>query len=58
MAEFVACGAGADSRSATAITRAIQEVVMTASEDPLQDDAVAVVLAPTAGSGGAVGRPS
>jgi serine phosphatase RsbU (regulator of sigma subunit)/AcrR family transcriptional regulator len=48
---------GADSRSATAIARAIQEAVMTASEDPLQDDAVAVVLAPTAGSGRALGRP-
>lgn len=45
MEEFVACGAGADSRSATAIARAIQEAVMTASEHPLQDDAVAVVLA-------------
>ena len=34
-------------RSATAIARAIQEAVLTAAVDPLQDDAVAVVLAPT-----------
>ena len=32
--------------SATAAARAIQEAVMSAAEDPLQDDAVAVVLAP------------
>ena len=37
----------ATSRSATAIARAIQEAVMSASEDPLQDDAVAIVLDPT-----------
>ncbi len=37
----------ATSRSATAIARAIQEAVMRASEDPLQDDAVAIVLDPT-----------
>jgi serine phosphatase RsbU (regulator of sigma subunit)/AcrR family transcriptional regulator len=37
----------AESRSATAMARAIQEAVMTAAEDPLQDDAVAIVLAPT-----------
>ena len=37
----------ATSRSATAIARAIQEAVMAASEDPLQDDAVAIVLDPT-----------
>ena len=39
--------AEAGSRSATALARAIQEAVMAAAEDPLQDDAVAVVLAPT-----------
>jgi serine phosphatase RsbU (regulator of sigma subunit)/AcrR family transcriptional regulator len=32
--------------SATAAARSIQEAVMSAAEDPLQDDAVAVVLAP------------
>lgn len=37
---------GATSRSPTAIARAIQEGVMSASVDDLQDDAVAVVLAP------------
>jgi serine phosphatase RsbU (regulator of sigma subunit) len=37
----------APSRSATAIAKAIQEAVMSAAEDPLQDDAVAIVLAPT-----------
>ena len=37
----------AKSRSATATARAIQEAVMSASEDPLQDDAVVVVLATT-----------
>ena len=37
---------GAESRSATAMARAIQEAVLAAAEDPLQDDAVAVVLAP------------
>ncbi|HYP49146.1 MAG TPA: PP2C family protein-serine/threonine phosphatase [Thermoleophilaceae bacterium] len=36
----------ADSRSATEIAVAIQEAVMSAAEDPLQDDAVAIVLAP------------
>jgi len=36
----------APSRSATAIAKAIQEAVLRASEDPLQDDAVAIVLAP------------
>jgi AcrR family transcriptional regulator len=35
------------SRSATAIAKAIQEAVLGAAEDPLQDDAVAIVLAPT-----------
>ena len=34
-------------RSAAAIARAIQEAVLDAAVDPLQDDAVAVVLAPT-----------
>jgi AcrR family transcriptional regulator len=37
----------APSRSAPALAKAIQEAVMSASEDKLQDDAVAVVLAPT-----------
>jgi AcrR family transcriptional regulator len=37
----------AASRSATGIARAIQEAVMSAAEDPLQDDAVVIVLAPT-----------
>ncbi len=37
----------AESRSATAMARAIQEAVMRASEDPLEDDAVTIVLAPT-----------
>lgn len=36
--------------SATAMARSIQEAVMSASVDKLQDDAVAVVLAPTAAS--------
>jgi hypothetical protein len=36
----------ASGRSAAAIARAIQEVVLNAAVDPLQDDAVAVVLAP------------
>jgi len=36
----------ASSRSATAIAKSIQEAVMSASEDPLQDDAVVVALAP------------
>lgn len=36
----------AASSSATAVARSIQEAVMNASVDPLQDDAVAVVLAP------------
>jgi len=40
---------GAESRSAPVIAKAIQEAVISASEDPLQDDAVAIVLAPTAG---------
>jgi serine phosphatase RsbU (regulator of sigma subunit) len=45
---------GAESRSATATARAIQEAVMSAAEDPLQDDAVAIVLAPgPARAGGA-----
>jgi PAS domain-containing protein len=39
----------ARSRSAPAIARSIQEAVLTSSEDPLQDDAVAVVLAPEPG---------
>ncbi len=43
--------AEAGSRSASAIARAIQEAVMAAAEDPLQDDAVAVVLAPTSDPG-------
>ncbi len=38
---------GASGTSASAIARAIQEAVMSASVDPLQDDAVAIVLAPT-----------
>jgi serine phosphatase RsbU (regulator of sigma subunit) len=37
----------ASGRSAPAIARAIQEAVLNAAVDPLQDDAVAVVLAPT-----------
>jgi AcrR family transcriptional regulator len=37
----------APSRSATAIAKAIQEAVMSAAEEPLQDDAVAIVLDPT-----------
>ncbi len=37
----------ASSRSATAIARAIQEAVVEAAEDPLQDDAVTIVLDPT-----------
>jgi len=37
---------GADGRSATAAARAIQEAVVSASEDPLPDDAAVVVLAP------------
>jgi AcrR family transcriptional regulator len=36
----------APSRSATATARAIQEAVVAAAVDPLQDDAVSVVLAP------------
>ena len=36
----------ATSRSATAIARAIQEATMNAAEEPLQDDAVAIVLDP------------
>jgi AcrR family transcriptional regulator len=40
------------SRSATAIAKAIQEGVLGAAEDPLQDDAVAIVLAPTLDRGG------
>jgi serine phosphatase RsbU (regulator of sigma subunit) len=36
----------AGSRSATAIARSIQEAVISAAEDKLQDDAVALVLAP------------
>jgi serine phosphatase RsbU (regulator of sigma subunit)/AcrR family transcriptional regulator len=36
----------APSGSASAIARAIQEAVMSATTDPLQDDAVAIVLAP------------
>jgi AcrR family transcriptional regulator len=42
----------ASSRSATAIAKAIQEAVLSAAEDPLQDDAVAIVLAPTLDRGG------
>jgi serine phosphatase RsbU (regulator of sigma subunit) len=37
----------APGRSAAAIAKAIQEAVLNAAVDPLQDDAVAVVLAPT-----------
>jgi len=37
----------AHSRSASAIAKAIQEAVLRAAEDPLQDDAVAIALAPT-----------
>ena len=36
----------ARNRSAPATAKAIQEAVMSAADDPLQDDAVAVVLAP------------
>ncbi|MBN1527822.1 MAG: SpoIIE family protein phosphatase [Thermoleophilaceae bacterium] len=38
--------AAARGPSATAAARSIQEAVMSAAEDPLQDDAVAVVLSP------------
>ena len=38
--------AGAPAGSATAAARAIQEALIAAADDPLQDDAVAVVLAP------------
>jgi AcrR family transcriptional regulator len=37
----------ATGRSATAIAKAIQEAVLSAAEDPLQDDAATVVLSPT-----------
>jgi serine phosphatase RsbU (regulator of sigma subunit) len=37
----------APSRSAPALARAIQEAVLSAAVDPLQDDAVAIVLSPT-----------
>jgi AcrR family transcriptional regulator len=37
----------ASGRSATTIAKAIQEAVLSAAVDPLQDDAVAIVLAPT-----------
>ena len=37
----------AESRSAPAIARSIQEAVLAASENPLQDDAVAIVLSPS-----------
>ena len=40
----------AGSRSAAAAARAIQEAVVSASEDPLPDDAAVVVLAATVGS--------
>ena len=40
---------GADGRSATAAARAIQEAVVSASEDPLPDDAAVVVLAVATG---------
>jgi hypothetical protein len=42
---------GADSRSATATARAIQEAVVSASEEALPDDAAVIVLA-VAGEGG------
>ncbi|HEY1357719.1 MAG TPA: SpoIIE family protein phosphatase [Thermoleophilaceae bacterium] len=38
---------GAESRSAPAMAQAIQEAVLRASENTLQDDAVAIVLAPS-----------
>ena len=41
----------AESRSATAIARQIQEAVMEATDAPLQDDAVAIVLSPTSERG-------
>jgi serine phosphatase RsbU (regulator of sigma subunit) len=41
----------ANGRSATAAARAIQEAVVTASEDPLPDDAAVVVLATHAPEG-------
>jgi serine phosphatase RsbU (regulator of sigma subunit) len=41
----------APSRSATAIAKSIQEAVMSSATEPLQDDAVALVLAPTAAAG-------
>jgi AcrR family transcriptional regulator len=53
---------GAASRSATGIAKAIQEAVMGAAVDPLQDDAVVIVLAPTpdrdAAQGSTAGRPA
>jgi serine phosphatase RsbU (regulator of sigma subunit) len=42
-------------RSAPAIAKAIQEAVLRAAVDPLQDDAVAIVLAPGAVQHGAAG---
>ncbi|MDQ3933167.1 MAG: SpoIIE family protein phosphatase [Actinomycetota bacterium] len=42
---------GAPSRSATTMAKSIQEAVMSASEDALQDDAVVVVLAPESHAG-------
>ena len=42
-----------DGRSAPATARAIQEAVVSASEDPLPDDAVVVVFAANAASAGA-----
>ncbi len=39
----------AQGRTPAALARAIQEAVVSAAEDPLQDDAVVVVLAPRSG---------
>jgi len=46
----------APSRSAPALAKAIQEAVMAAAEDPLQDDAIAVVLAPSRAPSSEPGR--
>jgi AcrR family transcriptional regulator len=53
---IVAAASTADGRSATATVRAIQEAVVSASEDPLPDDSAIVVLATTSGEGATRGR--
>jgi AcrR family transcriptional regulator len=45
----------ADGHSATATARAIQEAVVSASEDPLPDDAAVIVLAANAAAGSSAG---